>query len=165
MKRIRKTISVILAVLTILLTLCIGNLSTSAATSGSINNRTITVTTKANYFLPGASSITLKQSKGTYTYTTTNWFGKKSKPKTGSCYGYYYVTANPISGKGKRKCEVFCGASKTIKLDTNTTYAITVSYNSTATWLNSNCTKCGDQSWKSTPQWRVSSTWKVSNYY
>lgn len=40
----------------------------SAATYGGSSASTVNVTTKANYWYPGASSVTLKQDKQTLTY-------------------------------------------------------------------------------------------------
>jgi hypothetical protein len=132
-----------------------------ATTSGTTGTGTIVVNTKANYALPGSSSITLKQTKGTYTYTKYSLFGKATK-KTDKGYAYYNITATPISGKGSKKTATLSGSSKTISLDKNTTYKVTVSFDSSRTWLNNNCR---DITWQTKPSWKVSSTWKVSSYY
>lgn len=130
----------------------------SAATSGNINkSSTITVNTKANYWYPGSSSITLKQNKTKYTYTT--WNGKQ---KTSSGYCVYNIKATPVSGNGKPKTAKLKGRSVKIKLDKNTTYKISVSYDYTATYFQN---KARAIKWLTTPSWWVSSTWKVSSYY
>jgi len=100
--------------------------SAFAATSGSTNTATINVTTKANWALPGSESITLKQTAGTY-----NWRNAVTgKTGTATGYGYYDVKAVPTSGAGtKTITTTFSSASKTINLEANTTYKITVSYN------------------------------------
>lgn len=153
----------LIATLTLIITLfSVFNVTAFASTSGTTNTRTITVTTKSNYWLPGSSSITLKQNKGTFYYK--GLFGKKKK---GQCYGYYNVKATPIAGyaKDKKKKAItttFTGRSKTIKLKKDSTYSITVSYDSNGTWLQSGCKL---SSWDTTPNWWVNSTYKVSSCY
>ncbi len=158
--RFMKLFSVVLALVAMVSSV---NIVSEAATSGCDNSRTITVITKANYYVPGASSITLKQTKGKYTYPVYNILGKIKKYKTGYAYGYYNVTCTPVNGTGKKKNYIFDSGSKKIKLDPNTTYNITVSYNWGMTWYGTNCKKGG--SWDYTPEWRVSSSWKVTDYY
>lgn len=51
----------------------------SAATSGGSYASTVNVSTKANYWYPGASSVTLKQNKQTLTYKQL--MGNKTKTK------------------------------------------------------------------------------------
>lgn len=137
----------------------------SAATSGGQNTRTIYVETKANYWKPGSSSITLKQQAATETYAKLT---NKSKTKTKKVYADYTVSYKAVDGKyaGKHSGTVkFNGASKKINLKPDTTYQITVSYNSTGTTLSHmknpfgySWTKCSGHSW-----W-VNSTYKVSWY-
>lgn len=129
----------------------------SAATSGSQNrSSTITVNTKANYWYPGSSSITLKQSKTNFTYTN------KGKTKTNKMYAAYKITY--VNNKtGKSKTTWLTGASKKINLDKNTTYKITVCYDSTKMQIKNIYRQ--NFKWKPTPSWWVNSTWKVSSYY
>lgn len=158
----KKRIPIIVSIIALISVLMSSSVfCTNAATWGTTGTKTITVITKANYWLPGSSSITLKQTKGTYQYKKYSLF-KGYKTITTSGYGTYKITATPIKGNGKVKKATMTGSSKTINLDKNTTYRITVSYDSNATWLNSNC-KCS--SWITKPSWKVSSNWKVSSCY
>lgn len=155
-----KKIASFFMTMVILMCTCFCLLSTTAfaATSGNINGTsTITVNTKSNYWYPGSSSITLKQSKTKYTYTT--WNGKK---KTSSGYCVYNIKATPVSGKGKTKTAKLKNGSVKINLDKNTTYRITVSYDYTATYYQNGARGI---KWTTTPNWWVKSTWKVSSYY
>jgi len=135
--------------------------SASAATYGGAKSASITVTTKANYWYPGASSVTLKQEKQTLNYKAL--IGNKTKAKTGY-YGCYNITVYNIT-KNKTN-SVYWGGGKTkkITLDPNCTYRITVKYNSNATAIFTQ--QPLGYRWKSTsnPSWRVNSTWKVSSY-
>ena len=149
----------LLGVLTLL---SLSEVNVSAATSGGSNPSTVFVTTKANYWYPGASSVTLRQDKQTLTYKQL--FGNKTKTKEGY-YGCYNITVYNVT-KNKSK-SVYWGGGKTknISLDPNCTYRITVRYNSTNTSLFTKAPL--GYSWKksSNPGWRVSSTWKVSTCY
>jgi len=117
------------------------------------------VTTEANWKIPGSESITLTQTKGTY-----NWKGVTGKTGTSTGYGYYDVKVTAISGSGKSFSTTFSGGSKKIDLAADTSYKITVSYNSVWTALTNN-SLFGNSfvSWKTNPSWKVSSTWKVSS--
>ncbi len=158
----KKFLLKIIAVLSVMATvICSTAVFANASTGGSNNTRKITVKTKANYLLPGSSSITLKQSKGKYTYSSFSFF-RGWKTKTSSGYGVYKITATPIKGKGAKKTAKLTGKSKKISLDKNTTYSVTVAYDSNATWLQN---KCKPENWTTYPSWKVSGTWKVSSYY
>lgn len=134
----------------------------SAATYGGSSASTVNVTTKANYWYPGASSVTLKQDKQTLTYKQL--MGNKTKTKKGY-YGRYNITVYNVT-KNKTTSVYWDGSqTKKISLDPNCTYRITVRYNSNNTALFTSAPL--GYSWKSSssPGWRVSSTWKVSSYY
>ena len=128
----------------------------SAATSGSTNTRSISVQTTADWRYPGTESITLKQNKCKYTYSTLkNW---KWVDKESSAYPYYRITIkNETTGKSTSK--TWHSASIKLKLDRNARYTITVSYDSMGNWLGSNCKF---KSWKNTPSWWVSTTHKAN---
>lgn len=164
MKKLKKLTSFLLALM-LLLSVFSASASaayTSRATSGSTRTACFYVTTKANYWKPGSSSITLKQNKGTYIYK------RGSKSKTGKAYGYYHVSAVPKCGYGKKTISKnFSGSSIKINLEKNTTYLVTVSYDENCT-VNLNISNLKGafgwrwSGWKSTPSWRVAGSWKVS---
>ncbi len=132
-----------------------------AATSGGSRSTTISVSTKANYWYPGTSSITLKQEKQTLTYKAL--LSNKTKTKSGY-YGCYNISVYNVTKN--KKSSVYWGGGKTkkISLDPNCTYRITVNYNSTSTAIFTK--QPIGYSWKksSSPSWNVSSTWKISSY-
>lgn len=157
MSCVKKGTSLFLTVVMLLTTFVFAVPSVSAATSGTKNSSSsITVKTKAVYYLPGSSSITLKQSKLEYTYTAA--FGKV---KTKKGYAQWKVQVTPTSKSGKTKTYWLDDGSKTISLDKNTTYRITVTYDSNGTFLN---VGGREPKWKTTPSWRVSKAYKVSSY-
>lgn len=136
-------------------------ISTSAATTGGKKAATITVTSKANYWYPGASSITLEQEKQTMTFKSL--LGNKTKTKSGY-YGNYKITVSNTTNKKTTSISWNGGKTKKITLDPDCTYKITVSYDST--WTDISVNGPFGYKWKSTsaPKWKVSSTWKVSSY-
>ena len=160
-----KYFSKIIAVMMILVSfVSMFSISSSAATSGGERSATITVTTKANYWYPGASSITLQQSKQTATYG--QFSTSKTKTTTGY-FGYYNITVYNITKNTTKSDNWDGGKTKKIKLDPNCTYKITVSYNSTATVTYN--VKSPD--WRycnyrgiTSPSWKVCSTHKVTSY-
>ena len=132
---------------------------TSAATSGS-TKATIYVTTKANYLYPGASSVTLTQTKQTMTFKSLT--SSKTKTKT-DYYGYYNITIYNVT-KNKTSSETWSGGkTKKISLDPNCSYRITVTYNSTATVMFTNSPLGYSYKGVTSPSWKVSSTWKLSS--
>ena len=133
----------------------------SAATCGGSRASTVYVTTKANWWVPGASSITLRQDKQTLTYK--NLTSDKTKTKTGY-YGCYDITIFNVTKNKITRVFWGGGQTKKISLDPNCTYRITVSYNATLTSITTRPPLW--YSWKSTssPWWKVKSTWKVSSY-
>ena len=159
----KRFFSKIMAIFFCVLTLfSVSSMSASASTWGGSGSSTVYVSTKANYWYPGASSVTLKQEKQTLTYKKL--MGSKTKTKKGyyGCYNIkvYNVTKNKTSN-------VYWGGGQTkkISLDPNCNYRITVTYNSTNTALFTSAPL--GYSWKSSsnPSWKVSSTWKLSSYY
>ena len=144
--------SVIMAVLTSIMLFFVvtpAPVSASAATSSyDTEKRVITVVTKANWWIPGSESITLKQTKG----EAKKVFWKKDTKKR---YGVWKVKVSSTDGKHNAKYTL-SGASKKINLKPNKTYKITVEWDSISN-LNNVFVKY--------PTWRVGSTWKVSKCY
>lgn len=133
-----------------------------ASTSGGKKSATIYVESKANYWYPGASSVTLTQQKQTLTFKAL--FSNKTKTKTGY-YGCYDIKVYNVT-KGRTQ-NVYWGGGKTkkISLDPNCVYRITVRYNDLNTDLFTSAPL--GYSWKksTSPSWWVSSTWKLSSCY
>jgi len=123
----------------------------AASTSYKTQTRTITVITKANWWIPGSESITLRQTQGECVKSN----GKKSKQ-----YGTWYVVAKATDGSHTTKATL-SGKTVKVKLKPNKTYKVTV------TW--SDMIASGVQAYYGNyvklPTWKVDSTWKVSNYY
>lgn len=159
MKNLKKMLAVLLCLVTIFSMISI---TASASTSGGSSSSSIILSTKANYSYPGASSITLKQTKQTLTYKSL--YGNKTKTKTGY-YGCYDITVWNITKNKTTHPTWYGGQTKKISLDPNCNYKITVRYNSTATAMFTKQPK--GYSWKSSsgPSWKVSSTWKLSYYF
>lgn len=158
MSYVKKGTSLFLVMVMLLTSFAFAVPSVSAATSGTKNySSSITVNTKAVYWYPGSSSITLKQSKLEYSYSKA--FGKTDTKKG---YAQWKITVTPTSKSGKSKVYWLDSSSETIPLDKNMTYRITVTYDSNGTFLNLNARQ---PNWKTTPSWRVSGTHKVSSYY
>ena len=153
-----KITAIFLSILTIFSFSAIG---ASAATSGGYRSSTIYVNTKANYLYPGASSVTLKQSKQTITYEKLG--GTKTKTKT-DYYGKYSIKVYNVTKNKTTNMSWNAKQTKKISLDPNCQYRITVSYDSNATDVLTRNPPLG-YSWKSTsaPSWWVSSTWKLSS--
>ena len=163
-RKLKKLLAVMLAVLAMCSTM---TQTASAHTSGGENSRTIIVETKANYFYPGSSSITLKQTKPVETYKKLTNSGKT---KTKTVYGVYEITYTAIGGKyaGKDSGSVkMTGQTCKLNLKPNTTYKITVTYDSIATWkkVTNACPLGYTWSKSSGHSWKVSSTWKLASYY
>ena len=129
-----------------------------AATSGTTGTRTIYAETKANWWYPGAESITLKQSKIKATYTG---FFNSSKTTTREFYGVYNITVCNNS-TGARKTYKLTGASLKIKLDRNASYTITVQYDSNATFLKTPYPTGWIYKSQTNPSWWVSGSCKCT---
>ncbi len=163
MTKTRKIFTSVLACVMMLCTLFVVTpITASAAVSsyGTTATRTITVKTKANWWIPGSESITLKQTKGTCEKTTTNIItGKKSK-KVSKEYGTWIIVACATDGSDTVR-KTLSGSSVKINLKPNKTYKITV------TWKNNiaNGIQVAKGSFTQFPTWKVSSTYKVSSYY
>ena len=158
----KKLISILLA-----LTLCVGCIammpSASAATcSSGRSTQTITVNTKAVYWYPGSSSITLSQTKGVVAYDKVNWWGQVTGTGTAKYYGTWNITVRATDGSDTFS-KTLSGSSVKINLKPNKTYKITVTYN----WNVDTIIMIDhvNSRWTQYPSWKVSSTWKVSNYY
>ena len=159
MNNAKRFFSVLLAFSLVLASLLSLMVPVSAATrSRGISTQTITVTTKANWWIPGSESITLSQTKGTYEKKTLNWRGQwKSEPV--KAYGEWDIVAKATDGSHTIK-KNFNGSSIKLDLKPNKTYKITVSWDTTANNL-----KYKFNSFTEYPTWKVKSTYKVSNYY
>ena len=133
----------------------------SAATcSSGTQSRTITVTTKANYWFPGSESITISQIKGTCVKETYNIFSGKTTRKSSSQYGEWDITVRATDGSHTFS-KSLTGSSIKLNLKPNKTYKITITWDSQAAIFKT----LDKGNYTSYPTWRVKSTWKVSNYY
>ena len=137
--------------------------ASAATTSSGTSSRTITVVTKSNWSYPGSESITLSQSKGTFTYSKTNWLGQETG-KTGSktAYGTWKITVSATDGSHTYSKTWNDGSIK-LTLKSNKTYKITITYDGTQDIFRA--LDYRNFRWSKYPSWRVSSTWKVSSYY
>lgn len=127
----------------------------SAATcSNGISKQTISVTTKANYLVPGSESITIQQTKGVC--SKYNIFTKKTK--TSKQYGEWNIVAVATDGSHKTTATLK-GSSVKIKLKPNKTYNITVTWDSDAEFFK----EVDKGNYTTYPSWKVKSTWKVSS--
>lgn len=145
------------------LVICLSTLFSTnafAATSGGANTKTIYVETKADWSKPGSESITLAQDKAEYTYQQYSFF-KGWVTKSGSIYPTYRITIKNNT-TGKTKTKTWKSSSIKLDLDRNCKYTITVSYDNTSTWLNSNC---NSGNYTKSPYWYVKKTYKVSACY
>jgi len=132
-----------------------------AKTYGSTGSSTISVTTKAYYYYPGSSSITLRQDKQTMTYRAI--LGSKTKTTSGY-YGCYNIKVYNITKNTTQNKTWNGGRDYKISLSPNCNYKITVTYNYALTILRNGpvgYTFSGING----PYWRVNSTWKVPSYY
>ena len=121
-----KTFSKVLAVFLMLLTFVSAmNFSSSAATWGGENTRTITVQTKADWSRLGSESITLKQNKCKYTYQVWSW--GKWVTKTASIYPNYKITIRN-NNTGATTTKKWSSSSIKLSLARNTNYTMTVAY-------------------------------------
>lgn len=159
----RKLFTRIIAVIMVMVTVFGAiPLSASAATWGTTGSKTISVKTHANYWYPGASSITLKQNKQTATFQSL--LGTKTKTQTGF-YGCYTITVKNVTKNTSKSITWNGGQTKKIELDPNCTYNITVTYNSAATNVFKSAPLGYYLKSMSNPYWKVSSTWKVTSFY
>lgn len=134
--------------------------ASAATTSYGTSTRTITVNTKAAYYYPGSSSITLKQTQGTYAYS------KNGSTRIGKAYYWWTVKVAATDGSHSYT-KNFKDGSIQLNLKPNKTYKITISlntYQNTIQEVNFH-RKYNNWRWTTQPSWRVSSTWKVSSYW
>lgn len=153
-KTLTKLVAIALVVLTIF-TLFSTTVFAATSSSGK-STRTITVSTKANWWYPGSESITLSQTKGVR--SEKNPFTGKVKNR--NCYGEWDVVAKATDGSHTVKATLN-GGSKKINLKPNKTYKITVTWDSTIDLIES----VDKGSFTKLPTWKVKSTHKVSSYY
>ena len=125
--------------------------ASAATTSSGTQTRTITVQTKANYWIPGAESITIGQTKGVL---------QKRNGKTCNEYGMWNISVRATDGSDSYKKNLTDGSIK-LKLKPNKTYVITISWDSGSETIKN----VGGKHYTKYPTWKVKSTWKVSNYY
>lgn len=151
----KKIIALFLLVITLFS--CLVLPASAATTSSGTSTRTITVVTKGNWSYPGSESITLKQTKGTFTYTKWN-----EKTATKSIYGTWKITVAATDGTHTYS-KTWNNGSIKLTLKANKTYKITIAYNSYVDTINQ--VSYSNFCWKTRPSWKVSSTWKVSSYY
>ncbi len=161
MTKTKRIFSSVIAIALVLCTLFTISFPASAATSSyGTQTRTITVSTKANYWYPGSESITIGQSKGTCVKENYNIFTGKTTRKTSNQYGEWDITVRATDGSHSFSKTLTDGSIK-LNLKPNKTYKITISWDSQAATFKS----ISKGNYTSYPTWRVKSTWKVSNYY
>ena len=161
MTKSKKIITSVIALALIICTLIATCLPSSAATSSrGIKTQTITVKTKANYWVPGSESITIGQSKGTCVKSYYNFFSGKTTKKSSSQYGEWDITVKATDGS-HTFYKTLRGSSIKLNLKPNKTYNITITWDSQAEMFKS----LDKGNYSSYPTWRVTKTWKVINYY
>lgn len=161
MTRTKKLFTTLIAIVMIFCTMFAITVPTSAATcSSGTSTRTITVRTKANYWIPGSESITISQSKGVCTKKNYNFLTGKTSYKSTNQYGEWDITVRATDGS-HTFYKSLTGGSIKLNLKPNKTYNITITWDSTAATLK--CLSKGN--YTTYPTWRVKSTYKVSSYY
>lgn len=161
MTKIKKILSTAIACMMVISTIFSTPLTVSAATcSSGKSTRTIVVTTKANWWIPGSESITLSQTKGVRTENTYNIFTRRTKTKNTKAYGTWNVSIRATDGSHNFNKKLTGGSLK-LNLKPNKTYQITVSWDGTADKIDA----LSKGSFSTYPTWKVKSTYKVSNYY
>ncbi len=157
----KKTLALILVIITIFS--CMALPASAATSSSGTSTRTITVETKANWLYPGSESITLTQSKGTFTYAETTWFGRETgKTKTKNEYATWNISVEASDGTHSYS-KTWQGRSIKLSLKPNKTYTITISYDAYQDIFRG--LEYRKFRWTKYPAWWVSSSWKVSSYY
>lgn len=161
MTKTKKTFASVIAFVLICCTLFALCIPAAAATrSRGTQTCTITVYTKANYWLPGAESITIGQSKGTCVKNSYNIFSGRTTQKSSSQYGCWDIQVRATDGSHSYR-KTLSGSSVKLNLKPNKVYKITISWDSGATFFKT----VNSGSFVSYPSWNVRSTWKVSSYY
>lgn len=147
MKKAKRISCFVLAIFMLVSTMVVMIVPSSAATSSSgKQTRTIYVTTKANWWIPGSESITLKQTKGIC----------ENRKKA---YGGWDIEVYATDGSHSYE-KYWSDGSITLKLKPNKTYKITISWNGNAEVFP--YVKNGK--FTTLPTWKVSSTYKCSSY-
>lgn len=160
--KMKKLISILLAISICVSCVAVMTLGASAATcSSGTSTQTITVNTKSAYYYPGSSSITLSQTKGVVSYDKTTRWGRVVGTGTAKYYGTWNITVRATDGSDSFK-KSLTGSSLKIKLKPNKTYKITVTYNGAVDTIIMVAHE--NSRWTRRPSWKVSSTWKVSSY-
>lgn len=159
MKKSKKIFAILLSlVMTVAMFMSMATTVSAATCSNGTRTQTIFVQTKANWWIPGSESITLSQTKGVRTMTQYSLFGKRTKNT--SMYGTWDVTVRALDGS-HYYTKRLTGGSLKLNLKPDKAYQITVSWNNVMNTVDA-VTK-GEFS--KLPTWRVSGTWKVSNYH
>lgn len=157
MNKAKRISCFVLAVFMLVSTMIAMIVPSSAATrSNGKKSVTITVTTKANWWIPGSESITLSQTKGTCQYT--NFL--TGKVKSSKVYAEWDITVKATDG-GHSYSTSLTGGSVKLKLKPNKTYVITVTWDEQATFFKT----AGKGNFTTLPTWKVSSTYKCSSCY
>lgn len=93
----KRIVSATLVFCMLICTLFTAAIPASAATySSGTSTRTITVSTKANYWIPGSESITLSQTKGVCEKKSYNFFQVKPLPKSPMCMASGILLLKPL---------------------------------------------------------------------
>lgn len=161
MTKTKKIFTSVIALAMVLCTLFTMIFPASAATcSSGTQTRTITVETKGNWWVPGSESITIKQTKGTCVKENYNIFTGKTTRKSSSQYGQWNISVKATDGSHSYTKTLKDGSIK-LSLKPNKTYKITISWDAQAAIFKT----MEKGNYTSYPTWRVSGTYKVSNYY
>lgn len=155
-KRIISAFCVVIVLLSLVV------LPAGAATySYDTSTQSFIVETKANWWYPGSESVSISASKGTFSYSETSWFGKKTgKTKTKKEYGTWKISVSSLDGSHSFS-KTMKGSSIKLNLKPNKTYRVTVSYDGTQDTFRQ--LNYRDFRWNNYPSWKVSGTWKVSS--
>ena len=135
----------------------------SAATVSADNTtQTITVATKSSWLYPGSESITLSQTKGTFSFAETNWFGHETgKTKNRNEYGTWNISVSATDGS-HNYTKVWENDTIRLNLKPNKTYKITVTYDGMQDIVRG--IEYQNFHWSRYPSWSVKSTARVSGY-
>jgi hypothetical protein len=161
MTKTKRIFTTIIAFTLIICTLCAASAPAAAATySSGTQTRTITVKTKANYWIPGSESITISQAKGTCVAKSYNFITRKTTTKTTKQYGTWIINVRSTDGRDSYSKRL-TGSSIKLNLKPNKTYTITITWDSQAAFFKT----LDKGNYTSYPTWKVKSTWKVSDCY
>ena len=161
MKNLKRFLALTLVILSVFS--CFVSPASATTTSFRIDTRTITVCTKANWWVPGSESITLSQSTGAFSYSETTWYGRETgKTLTKKAYATWRIHVAATDGSHTYS-KTWSDGSITLTLKPNKTYKITVSYNGMQDVFRG--LDYRNAKWTIYPSWRVKSTWKVSSIW